>query len=105
MNGDLSKARILVRWPEWLKPPWWRVAYLIPPFLGKELSELVQAPVSEKFNNVIETHTRALIEKGIEPPREIANAIYNIADDLQHGREATIKTGDYIAIQNYVKRT
>jgi hypothetical protein len=104
MSREFGKNNILLRWPDWMKLPWWRVAYLIPPFLRKDLSELVQIPVGEKFQNVIEEHTKAFIEKGVEPPREIAGVIYNIADDLQHGREAILRAGDYIAVQSFIKR-
>jgi len=104
MSPELRKENIVIRWPDWMRPPWWRIAYLIPPFLRKDLAELVQIPAGEKFHNVIEEHTRAFIEKGVEPPKDIAGAIYNIADDLQHGREVVLRTGDYIAIQNFAKR-
>jgi len=104
MGGVSVKKDIYVQLPDWVKPRWWIVAYLIPPFLRKDLADLVQIQAGEKFQNVIEQHTRAFIEKGIEPPKEIAGAIYNIADDLQHGRGAVIRAGDYIAIQNFAKR-
>lgn len=103
MSRELGKKNVLLQWPDWMIPFWWRIAYLIPPFLRKDLTELVQTPAGEKFQNVIEEHTRAFIEKGVEPPKEIAGVIYNIADDLQHGREAIIRTGDYIAVQNFIK--
>lgn len=95
---------IKVRLPEWYVPPWWIVAYLIPPFLKEHFADVVRVPPDERFNEVVDSHTRAFVEKGVMPPEDIAPAILNIANDLMAGRQATIRTGDYIAIQNHIRR-
>ena len=45
----------------------------------------------------------AYLEKGKVPPAEIAVPILNIADDVAGGRDVTIRAGDYIALQTYMK--
>jgi hypothetical protein len=38
------------------------------------------------------------------PPEEIAPTIMNLADDFAAGRQMCIRAGDYIAIQNYMRK-
>jgi len=39
------------------------------------------------------------------PPEEIAGPILNLADDFMNGREMTLKTGDYIALHNFMRKS
>jgi hypothetical protein len=41
---------------------------------------------------------------GKAPPKEIAAAIMNITDDLLSGREPVLRAGDYIQLQNYMRK-
>jgi hypothetical protein len=38
------------------------------------------------------------------PPTEIAPAIINLVDDYKAGRDMTLRTGDYISLQNYLRK-
>ncbi|MHB9072314.1 MAG: hypothetical protein ACYC6G_02190 [Desulfobaccales bacterium] len=59
---------------------------------GKEFGEVVSKIVNDyMFNNKM-------------PPGAIAPAIYNIVDDCMSGREPILRAGDYISLQNYVRK-
>ena len=100
-----EEARFIVRKaPEWRIPSWGILAYLIINYLDKRQEELVQVRPDERFDKVVTGHLRAYVEKGEMPPEDIAPAILNLADDFMAGREITIRAGDYIAIQNHLRR-
>lgn len=100
----MRDPKFLVRVPEWAIPGWWLVAYKIPPPLSQELAELIQIRPDERFEKVVTGYLRACVEEGVMPPDDIAPAILNLANDFVDGRELTIRTGDYIAIQNHLRR-
>lgn len=50
-------------------------------------------------------HVRSFMSEGVEPPEAIATTIYNLADDIKSGQRVTIRSGDYIALQNYMRNT
>jgi hypothetical protein len=56
-----------------------------------------------EFNKLVDTHVNAYIFNKVMPPAQIATAIMNIADDYINGREAVVRSGDYIALQNYAR--
>ncbi len=90
--------------PEWCIPHWSRFAYLIiNGILWKEASELVQIKPDRKFDKVVTDHLRAYVDNGVQPPVEIAPAILNLADDFMAGNQITIRAGDYISIQNFIR--
>jgi hypothetical protein len=102
MNGDF---RIFLRVPDWLKYRWWRVAYLIPaPFVRERFGDLLELAPDERFNSFVAEQLTAVLEGGKAPPEDIAPAIMNLADDLQAGREMTLRAGDYITLQNHLRR-
>jgi len=98
------EIRYRIRVPEWIIPHWWKVAYKIPPEVSREFGELLQIRPDERFNKVVSGYVRAVIEKGEMPPEDIAPAILNLANDFMDGREMIIRTGDYIAIQNHLRK-
>jgi len=92
-----------VIFPEWIRHPWWIVAYLIDPESIRHLPKEIELVPDKKFDKTIEEYTQAFIVDGKMPPDAIAPAILNIADDLRHGRQPTIRLGDYIAIQKFAR--
>jgi hypothetical protein len=98
----VSKS-IFVQFPKWIVPWWWRFAYLMPP-PGGWADKLINIKPDEKFNAVVTEHVVALVQQGKEPPAAIAATITNLAEDLLAGRPMTIKTGDYIAIQTFMRK-
>lgn len=89
---------------EWMYPRWWEIAYLIDPDSWRHFAQEIERGPDKKFDDTVEALTQAYIVDGVLPPEPIASAILNIADDLKHGRRPTIRLGDYIVIQNYVRK-
>ena len=56
------------------------------------------------FDKFIRKHVEAYLEKGTMPPEAIVGPIVNIAEDIIAGREPTLRAGDYIAIQNQMRK-
>ncbi len=100
----MQQLTVKVRLPKELVPWWWRFAYKIPPPIAENLVELLDAPVDERFTELVAENVRALVEEGKPPPAEISTAIYNIANDFMNGEELVIRAGDWIALQSYCRR-
>ena len=94
---------------EKVRPFWWRFAYLIPDVLRRhhefqnDFVYTVQGK-DDKFNKFITQHVKAYIQEGVMPPDNIAAPIINISEDILAGREPEIRGGDYIALQNQMRR-
>jgi hypothetical protein len=83
-----------------------RVMYLQPPPWEIEVGrirEVLQNKLDKTFAKVVKTNLKAYMTEGKEPPAAIAASIKNFADDLVAGREMVVRSGDYFAIQNYIK--
>ena len=61
------------------------------------------AVTSERFNKFLNEQVCAYVLDKKAPPKEIAPAIMNLADDLLSGREPTLRTGDYIQLQKHMR--
>jgi|GEM_PF-2039635 len=99
---ELSKLyRLKVNWV----PPWWKVAYLIIPgdFARKYIHMDVDERFKKTFEDTVNKYVNAYLKEGAMPPAEIAPAILNMADDLAAGTKPTMRAGDYIAIQNFIR--
>jgi hypothetical protein len=81
------------------------VYYLTVPEAGvSEWSKVIDIQPDEKFFAIVNQYAKAYVEKGEQPPDMIASAIVNFADDFVSKRDVTIRTGDYIAIQNFIRQ-
>jgi hypothetical protein len=80
---------------------WW-VMYLIVNEKVR-IDERVNAQIDKFMEGVALKHVRAYVDDGTMPPAEIAPAILNMADDVMAGRQVSLRAGDYIAIQNFVR--
>jgi hypothetical protein len=89
--------------PSWILERWIIVAYLYPAPI--DITEQIRARPSERFYEVIGKHLRAYVDDGTMPPEAIAGPIMNLADDFMNGRDMTLKTGDYIALQNFMRKS
>lgn len=69
-----------------------------------EWSKVIEVQPDEAFYKLVAKYAKAYIEDGKQPPEMIASAIVNIADDMISGRDVTLRTGDYIAIQNFMRQ-
>jgi L-arabinose isomerase len=81
---------------------WILVAYKIVNWNIRELVEGVQIKDDEKLYEVMNEYVRAYIEHDKMPPEPIRAAVLNVADDYIAGRQITLRTGDYISIQNFI---
>jgi len=99
--SNISNIRVAVQ--EWILRRWIIVAYLYPPPIG-EFSRYAEVELDAKAVNVLHTHVKAYIEKGIVPPAQIRSVVMNIADDLANNRTPTLRTGDYIDLQSFIRK-
>jgi hypothetical protein len=90
--------------PDWALPRWIKVAYLIINWNIRDLAERIQVGPQEQFYKVVNKHLQAYVQDGVMPPDDIAPAILNLADDHMAGKELCLRAGDYIAIQNHVRK-
>jgi hypothetical protein len=89
---------------DWIVPFWWKVAYLIINEGIRDIADKFKNPIDERFNKVVTTHLKAYVDGNKMPPAEIAPAIMNLADDFAAGRQMCLRAGDYIAVQNYMRK-
>jgi hypothetical protein len=89
--------------PEWVIDRWMEVAYLVINGGGDGIAKVVEYKPDKEFYEVVNTNLHRYINEGELPPREITPAILNIADDYMAGRRLTLRAGDYISLQNYIR--
>lgn len=80
------------------------VMYLVIPekYMSK-YAKVLEVKPTERFFEMIRQNVMAYVGKGKEPPKAIAGAIMNIADDMVAGREVSIRAGDYIDLMSYAR--
>lgn len=66
---------------------------------ARELGDVIEKIPDARFNRFLETQVNNYL-KGTKPPAAIQSAVMNIADDVMAGREVSVRSGDYIALQN-----
>lgn len=71
----------------------------------RQLQGLVSKGVDKKFTQFVKQQVKAYMADGKAPDAAIAATIMNFSDDLAAGREITVRTGDYIVLQNYMQKT
>ena len=69
----------------------------------RDYAELVRIKPTENFFEMVREHVIDHASTGKMPPKEIAPAILNIADDLMAGRDAVLRAGDYISLMNFAR--
>ena len=94
----------------WLEIEWIRdrrtwIMYLIVNGVREEWAKLARIRPDEGFYKVLSEHVGAYVHEGVMPPEEIAPTVLNVGDDLMSGREVTLKAGDYIAVQNFIRKS
>ena len=86
-------------------PRWILVAYLIINWRMKDIAEQIKVKPSREFYSTVAKHLGAYLVEDIMPPREISGAILNMADDYMANRPMNLRAGDYIDIQNFMRKT
>lgn len=104
MGNPISKFNMKFAMVDWAVPWWWKVAYLIINDGIRDIADKFKHPIDSSFNEFVTKHLDAYVNDNKMPPAEIAPTIMNLADDFAAGREMTIRAGDYIAIQGYMRQ-
>lgn len=65
---------------------------------------LIPIRPDERFDRFVKQEVAAYVEWGRLPAGDVAPGILHLADDVLAGREPTLRAGDYIAIQNHLRR-
>lgn len=99
--SNIRNIRVAV--PEWILRRWILVAYLYPPPVA-EFSKYAEVELDAKAVKVLHTHVKAYMEKDTIPPAEICSVVMNVADDLANNRAPTLRTGDYVALQSFIRK-
>ncbi|MCE8425423.1 MAG: hypothetical protein J5U17_06555 [Candidatus Methanoperedens sp.] len=99
----MNKVRVAI--PAWVIERKIMVVYLdINEEFSKEFSDVMQMAPEKKFYEFVAKHVNAYLQEGMMPPTEIAPAIINLVDDYKAGRSMTLRAGDYISLQNYLRK-
>jgi hypothetical protein len=72
---------------------------------NKEIAEVLQKAPEKQLYEMVSKHMNAFLQQGTMPPAEIAPAIMNLIDDQSSGRTMTMRAGDYISLQNYLRKS
>lgn len=101
----MNKVRVNI--PAWIIERKIEVPYLVingEP-LEKEFGDAIQTVPGKNFYELIAKHMNVYLQEGVMPPAEIAPAIMNLIDDYKAGRKMALRAGDYIALQNHLRKT
>ena len=102
MSEKIAKARMV--FPEWVVKRWCIVCYLIINWRVQDLVEQVRVEPAAEFYKIAAESLYEYVYNDKMPAKEIAPAILNIAEDFISGNPVKFRAGDYIAIQNYVRK-
>jgi len=81
----------------------WVYYLIIVDHAAQKFGELLQARPDERFYGTFSKHVEAYVKEGKAPPKAIEGAVLNAADDYLAGRDVTLRAGDYIAVQNFIR--
>jgi hypothetical protein len=96
-------TKIDLRIPEWVVERWCIVCYLVINWRVTDLVKQAQVKPGKEFYKVVAKHMYDYVYKDTMPPKEIAPAILNAAEDFIAGNPVKFRAGDYIAVQNYLR--
>lgn len=102
MNVAINREIYRMSLEEWMKiikninkyktyPDWQR----------RIIEGMINIKPSKEFGEFVMEQVNAYVFEKREPPKQIAPAIMNIADDYLNNREVVIRSGDYLSLQSY----
>jgi hypothetical protein len=100
----VTPKRIRLTIPEWIVKRWCVVCYLTINWKISDLVRQIKVEPPKNFYKVAAEHLYDYVHKDVMPPKEIAPAILNIAEDYMAGKPVQFRPGDYIMIQDYVRK-
>jgi len=81
----------------------WVYYLIIVDKLRHQFDKLLEARPDENFFTTFSKHVEAYAKEGQAPPKAIETAVMNAADDYMAGRDITLRAGDYISVQNFIR--
>lgn len=90
--------------PDWVVERWCVICYLIINWRIADVVKQVQVKPGKEFYEVTARYLYDYAVRDIMPPDEIAPAIMNLGEDFMSGKPVQFRPGDYITIQNYLRR-
>ncbi len=101
----MDKIPFKVVIPEWITKRWCVCCYLVINWRIKDLVEKLQVEPTKEFYKVAAQYLVDYALNDKMPPDDIAPTIMNLAEDFLAGRPVNFRAGDYIALQNHIRRT
>lgn len=102
-NGILGRRPVFIQRESILDRRIWVYYLIIVEQAAQKFGELLQARPDERFYETFSKHVQAYVKEGKAPPKAIETPVLNAADDYMAGRDITLRAGDYIAVQNYIR--
>jgi len=101
--------RIRVEIPAWIIKKRTDIMYLVIDWWNQvaaleKIKDIVRIEANDKFFEVLTENVNAFINDGKIPPSGIETVVMNVADDILANRTPTLRTGDYIAIQQHIRQ-
>jgi hypothetical protein len=102
-NGLTARRPLFIRRESILDRRIWVYYLIIVDKLAHQLGDVIEARPDERFFETFSRHVEAYVKEGKAPPKAIETPVLNAADDYLAGRDVTLRAGDYIAVQNFVR--
>lgn len=96
--------KIGVSIPQWITERWCTVCYLVINWRIRDLVKQIQVKPGKEFYKVASKYLYDYAVNDKMPPAEIAPTIMNLAEDFLAGNPVKFRAGDYIALQNYLRK-
>ena len=102
-NGVPGRRPIFIQRESVLDRRIWVYYLIIVDKLAHQFEKVLAARPDDHFYETFSKHVQAYVKDGTAPPKAIETAVMNAADDFMAGRDITLRAGDYIAVQNFVR--
>jgi molybdopterin converting factor small subunit len=102
-NGILGRRPVFIQRESILDRRIWVYYLIIVDKLAHQFGNVLEARPDERFFETLSKHVEAYVKEGKAPPKAIETPVLNAADDYMAGRDVTLRAGDYIAVQNYIR--
>ena len=89
---------------EQIERKWCLACYLIINWRIKDLIERVNVEIPRETYQVLAEHVYAYVYEDKMPPAAISQTVLNLAEDFVSGNPVELRAGDYIALQNFVRK-
>lgn len=102
-NGILGRRPVFIQRESILDRRIWVYYLVIVDRAAQHFGDVLEARPDERFFETFSKHVEAYVKQGEAPPKPIEGAVLNAADDYLAGRDITLRAGDYIAVQNFIR--